>query len=59
MSKEKDMFLYFEDDSHSDLEDYMKMSPEDLERSIEILYRDMKNNPQKKEPVNSKVKFFI
>lgn len=59
MSEEKDMFLYFEDDSHSNPEDYMKMSPEELEKSIEELYRDMKAHPQKKEPVESKIKFLI
>lgn len=59
MNEEKDMFLYFEDDSHGSSEDYMKMSPEELERSINNLYREMKDHPQKKDPVKSIVKFMI
>lgn len=59
MSKEEKRFMFYEDDTHIDLDKYLKMSPEELDRNIEELYQEMKANPQKKEPVKSKVKCIL
>lgn len=48
-----------EDDSNVTSEEYLKLSPEELEKRADELFEEMKSNPQKKEPVECGVKFFI
>ena len=62
MIEEKELDMYYEDDSHEIPEEFLNMSIEQLERRAEVLYKDMKAHPrtgQRKDYSKLGTKFYL